>query len=93
MHKSTLKIFTIQPRTQAIVHFLSDGYWCSSPSLPGLLTVCSLDVVALSTGRFHLQQLHGAVQQAVNHLKTGTLVVEDGTETPAVPRPDIWWVG
>lgn len=57
------------------------------------LTVCSLDVVAVATGRFHVQQLHGAVQQAVDHLETGTLVVENSTETPAVPRPHIWLVG
>lgn len=54
-----------------------------------LLTVSSLDVVTVPTSRLHLQQLHGPVQQAVDHLETGTLVVVNGTETPAVPHANI----
>lgn len=55
-----------------------------------LLTVSSLDVVTVPTSWLHLQQLHRPVQQAVDHLKTGTLVVVDGTEAPAVPHANIW---
>lgn len=68
-----------------------------SPLLPPgpsrFLTVCSLDVVALAAGRLHLQQLHGSVQQAVDHLEARTLVVVNGTEAPAVPRSHIWLIG
>lgn len=60
---------------------------------PRFLTFCSLDVVALSSGRLHVEQLHGSVKEAVDHLEARTLVVVHGTETPAVPRPDIWSVG
>lgn len=57
-----------------------------------LLTVSSLDVVTIPTSWLHLQQLHGPVQQAVDHLKTRTLVIVNGTETPAVPSANIWRV-
>ena len=54
-----------------------------------LLTFCGLDVVAFPTDRLHLQQLHGPVQQAMDHLEAWSLVVVNGTETSAVPRSDI----
>lgn len=57
------------------------------------LTVCSLNVVAVTLGRLHLQQLHGPVQQAMDHLKARALVVVNSAETSAVPRADIWLVG
>lgn len=40
----------------------------------------------------HLQELHGPVQQAVDHLKARVLVVVEGAQTPAVPRTHIWFV-
>lgn len=63
------------------------------PPLPLSLTVCSLDVVAIALDRLHLQQLHGPVQEAMDHLKARALVVVNSTEASAVPRPDIWLVG
>lgn len=64
------------------------------PTAPPLnLTVCSLNVVAIALDRLHLQQLHGPVQQAMDHLKARALVVVNSTETSAVPRPNIWLGG
>lgn len=56
-----------------------------------LLTVCRLDVVAI-LALPHLQELHGPVQQAVDHLEARVLVVVEGAQTPAVPRTHIWFV-
>lgn len=58
--------------------------------MPSSLTDSGLDVVAVPTSRFNLQQLHGSVQQPVNHLKTRALVVVNSTETPAVSCANIW---
>lgn len=57
-----------------------------------LLTVCRLDAVAILT-KLHLQELHGPVKQAVDHLEARVLVVVNGAQTPAVPRAHIWFVG
>lgn len=49
----------------------------------------SLNVVSLFSARFHIQQLHGPVQQAVDDLEPRAFVVVDCTEPPVVPRTHI----
>lgn len=56
----------------------------------GALTVWSLDVVAFTPARLHLQQLHGPVQETVDHFEAWASVVVNGTETATVPRSNIW---
>lgn len=40
----------------------------------------------------HLQELHGPVEQAVDHLEARALVVVNGTQTAAIPHTHIWFV-
>lgn len=75
-----------------LVTFQPQSFNSSFTILYVLLTVSSLDVVTVPTSWLHLQQLHGPVQQAVDHLKTGTLVIVNGAEAPAVPGANIWRV-